>query len=223
MTAAGLSIPNSDVYTSPVIVNTAFPTRRDQFDIGIGYGDKPDRAMRLFTDAIAAVDGVEREPAAEVLPWGLDASSVTLRARWWSKSKRTDIVHLRARVILAIWQTAADNGIDLPFPTQQILFHDQTEATDGDRTRQREGWPARRQPTGTAHFLSDDRGLDVRRIAATTEPSDGSACTEQGRAESRPSAPPQCRQAGSDEQRGQQTRPLQSNCRREAGRRGCGT
>lgn len=26
--------------------------------------------------------------------------------------------------------------------TQQILFHDQTEATDGDRSRQREGWPA---------------------------------------------------------------------------------
>ncbi|MGB3203333.1 MAG: hypothetical protein WBA99_20680 [Nodosilinea sp.] len=30
----------------------------------------------------------------------------------------------------------------MPFPTQQILFHDQTEETDGDRTCQREGWPA---------------------------------------------------------------------------------
>ncbi len=139
-------IPNSDVYTSPVVVNTAFPTRRDQFDIGIGYGDKPDRAMRVFAEAIATVEGVEADPAPEVLPWGLDASSVTLRARWWSASKRTDVVHLRARVILAIWQAAADNGIDLPFPTQQILFHDQTEATDGDRTRQREGWPAGDSP-----------------------------------------------------------------------------
>lgn len=33
-------------------------------------------------------------------------------------------------------------SIDLPFPTQQILFHDQTEETNGDRSRQREGWPA---------------------------------------------------------------------------------
>lgn len=49
-------------------------------------------------------------------------------------------------MILAIWQAAADNGIDLPFPTQQILFHDQTEETDGDRTRQREGWPAGETP-----------------------------------------------------------------------------
>lgn len=139
-------IPNSDVYTSPVIVNTAFPTRRDQFDVGIGYGDDPARAARLFVEAIGRVEGVEADPAPEALPWGLDASSVTLRARWWTKSKRTELVHLRARVIGAIWQAAADNGIDLPFPTTQVLFHDQTEETDGDRTRQREGWPAGENP-----------------------------------------------------------------------------
>ncbi len=36
------------------------------------------------------------------------------------------------------------DGIDLPFPTRQVLVHDQTEATDGDRARQREGWSAGR-------------------------------------------------------------------------------
>lgn len=135
-------IPNSDVYTSPVIVNTAFPTRRDQLDIGIGYSDDPLKACRVFADAIAEVEGIETDAPPEVLPWSLDASSLGLRARWWTKSKRTDLVHLRARVITAVWQAAADNAIDLPFPTQQILFHDQTEETDGDRRVQREGWPA---------------------------------------------------------------------------------
>ena len=156
-------IPNSDVYTSPVVVNTAFAVRRDQFDIGIGYGDKPERAMVVFAEAIAKVDGVEADPAPEVLPWGLDASSVVLRARWWSQSKRTNLVHLRERVILAIWQAAADNGIDLPFPTQQILFHDQTEDSDGDRTRQREGWPAGSNPPHPRHGehnARDDRSKD---------------------------------------------------------------
>lgn len=42
----------------------------------------------------------------------------------------------------AIKNKLAANGIDIPFPTQQILFHDQTEETDSDRSRQREGWPA---------------------------------------------------------------------------------
>lgn len=139
-------IPNSDLYTAPVVVMTAFPVRRDQFDIGIGYGDRPDRAIAAFLEAIRGVEGVGAEPAPEVLPWGLDASQVTLRARWWTGSKRTDVVHTRARVIQAIFAAAAEHGIDLPFPTQVVLLHDQTEETDGDRTRQREGWPAGAHP-----------------------------------------------------------------------------
>jgi hypothetical protein len=46
------------------------------------------------------------------------------------------------KVLTAIKKKLTANGIDLPFPTQQILFHDQTEETDGDRSKQREGWPA---------------------------------------------------------------------------------
>jgi small conductance mechanosensitive channel len=136
-------IPNADIYTSPVVVNTAFPVRRDQFDIGIGYGDEPARAATLIREALAGVEGVVDEPAPEVLVWGLDESSVTLRARWWCDSHRTNVVHTRARAVLAIHEVCVANGIDLPFPTRTILFHDQTEDGDGDRAREREGWPAR--------------------------------------------------------------------------------
>jgi small conductance mechanosensitive channel len=139
-------IPNSDVYTSPVVVNTAFPVRRSQYDIGIGYGDKPANSAAAFLEAIKGVEGVEADPAPEVLPWGLDDNFVTLRARWWTDSTRTNVVHVQSRVILAIWEAAAAHGIDLPFPTSVVLFHDQTEETDGDRKQQREGWPAGRKP-----------------------------------------------------------------------------
>ena len=135
-------IPNADVYTSPVIVNTAFANRRDQYDVGIGYGDDVEAACRVFVAAVAACDGVLDEPGPEALPWGLDASTVTVRVRWWAASLRTEQVHVRARVILAVRRVAREYGIDLPYPTTVTLFHDQTEEVDGDRTRQREGWPA---------------------------------------------------------------------------------
>lgn len=141
-------IPNSDVYTSPVIVNTAFPTRRSQFDVGIGYGDDPEEACQIFADAIAGVDGVEADPAPEVLPWGLADSYVTLRAQWWTESKRTNVAHIQARVILALYKAAKEAAIDLPYPTTVMLFHDQSEVTDGDRSSQREGWPAGANPPG---------------------------------------------------------------------------
>ena len=135
-------IPNSDVYTSPVTVNTAFETRRDSYDVGIGYGDEVEAACRIFEEAVAACEGILTDPKPEALPWGLDSSYVTVRVRWWAKALQTEQTHARSRAILAIWRAAKANGIDLPFPTSTVLFHDQSEDADGDRSRQREGWPA---------------------------------------------------------------------------------
>ncbi|MGB5713092.1 MAG: mechanosensitive ion channel family protein, partial [Waterburya sp.] len=56
--------------------------------------------------------------------------------------RRADALDTQDRVLTQLNNKLVAAGIDLPFPTQQILFHDQTEETDGDRARQREGWPA---------------------------------------------------------------------------------
>ncbi len=70
-------------------------------------------------------------------------SSISLRVRWWlAPPKRADALDARDMVLSAIKNQLTSHGIDLPFATQQILFHGQTEDSDGDRARQREGWPA---------------------------------------------------------------------------------
>ncbi|SEQ49451.1 Small-conductance mechanosensitive channel [Faunimonas pinastri] len=139
-------IPNSDVYSHSVVVNTARPTRRSQYDIGIGYGDDIEHARSVILEVLAKVDGVEAKPAPEVLVWDLASSTVNLRARWWTDSKRTDVVHTQARVLEGVKVALDGAGIDMAFPTQVMLFHDQTEETDGRRGKQREGWP--RRPSG---------------------------------------------------------------------------
>jgi small conductance mechanosensitive channel len=139
-------IPNSDIYTSPVIVNTAYPSRRDEYVVGVGYGDEAADAARIFVEVMKSVEGVLADPAPEALPWQLGDSTVDLKLRWWAESRRTEQVHVRARVILAVFEAAREHGIDLPFPTTVMLFHDQTEDVDGNRSRQREGWPAGKSP-----------------------------------------------------------------------------
>ena len=135
-------IPNADLYTDKVTVNTAFAHQRTDYDVGIGYGDDIEQARSLILQAIRGAEGVVEDPAPDVLVVDLAGSSVNLRARWWSNSQRLDVLQVQDRVLTAIKNKLTENGIDLPFPTQQILFHDQTEETDGDRGRQREGWPA---------------------------------------------------------------------------------
>jgi small conductance mechanosensitive channel len=136
-------IPNSELFTNAVTVNTAFEHRRLEYDVGIGYGDNIDEAKRLIVEALHETEGVLRDPAPDAIVVDLADSTVNIRARWWVKPPlRSEVLNLQDKVLTAIKQKLIVNGIDLPFPTQQILFHDQTEETDGDRTRQREEWPA---------------------------------------------------------------------------------
>ncbi|MBD2199530.1 MULTISPECIES: mechanosensitive ion channel family protein [Calothrix] len=149
-------IPNSELFTNSVTVNTAFENRRLEYDVGIGYGDDIDRAKQLIFQAMQSVDEVLSDPAPDVLVMELAESTVNIRARWWIKPpRRADDLTSRDRVLTAIKKTLTANGIDLPFPTQQILFHDQTEETDGDRSRQREGWPSGNREVPKPRRISD--------------------------------------------------------------------
>jgi len=138
-------IPNSDIYADAVVVRTANEYRRSEYDIGVGYGDDMDEAIVLIKEALSEVEGVVSDPEPEALPWGLDASWVTIRARWWTRSDRATVVRMTARVMPAIKRKLDAAGIDMPYETAVMLFHDQTEETDGDRRRQREGWPPPRE------------------------------------------------------------------------------
>jgi len=135
-------IPNGDVYTKPVTVISAYDMLRTEYDVGIGYGDDLGRAKEVALDAIKGVEGVLADPAPDVLVWELGESSKNIRLRWWTRPHRAEVLGVRDAVLKAAAEAIAAEGMDLPFPTQVVLFHDQTEETDGDRARQREGWPA---------------------------------------------------------------------------------
>ncbi|MGG6240030.1 mechanosensitive ion channel family protein [Nodosilinea sp. AN01ver1] len=158
-------IPNSELFTNSVLVNTAFENRRLEYDVGIGYGDDIETAKDLILEAVHDTDGVLAHPAPDVIVVDLAASTVNLRARWWVQPpRRAEVLDLQDQVLINIKNKLTASGIDMPFPTQQILFHDQTEETDGDRTRQREGWPAGRGKAPKPRSI----GGSLRQLARST-------------------------------------------------------
>lgn len=137
-------IPNSDLFSGKVLVNTAYDRRRLSIRFGIGNGDDIAEAKRLILDAAGGTEGVLPEPAPVVRVAALGEFSVQLDLFLWiDPPQRVESLDVIDRVLMRAKPALTRAGIDLPYPTQQILFHDQTEATDGDRVRQREGWPAR--------------------------------------------------------------------------------
>ncbi|MEO5659673.1 MAG: mechanosensitive ion channel family protein [Polaromonas sp.] len=135
-------IPNSNLFTNSVTVNTAHEQRRLEYDFGLGFGDDIAQAKAILLQVVQSIPGVLQEPAPDVLVVRLAESSINVRLRWWVQPPRQfDVLTSQDLVLEKAAAALLAAGIDIPFPTQQILFHDQTEESDGDRLRQREGWP----------------------------------------------------------------------------------
>jgi len=116
--------------------------RRWEYDVGIAYGDDIEEARGIILQALREAEDVSPDLKADVILVALAGFTVNLRARWWTRSQTTDTLNAQDRVLTRVRQALTEADINLPFPTQQILLHDQTERVDGDRRRQREGWPA---------------------------------------------------------------------------------
>lgn len=152
-------IPNSELYTNRVTVNTAYPNRRLAVTVGIGYGDDIAAARKLILEILGGLDSLLKDPAPNVLVRELGDFSVNLEVRFWiDPPVRKEAVETQDIVLEAIKNALPAAGFDLPFPTQQVLYHDQTETTDGNRSRQREGWPARQDnPPSRQQAQQEDR------------------------------------------------------------------
>ena len=149
-------IPNAELFTNSVKVNTAFEKRRLQYDIGIGYGDDIAKAKRIILEVLQNDPDAIADPPPEALVVDLADCTINIRARWWiNPPRRTEVIGSQDAVLTELCNKLVAAGIDLPFPTQQILFHDQTEETDGDRARQREGWPSVKGNNPKARDISD--------------------------------------------------------------------
>ena len=137
-------IPNSDLFAGKVLVNTAYDRRRLTVRFGIGMGDDIAQAKRVILDAARGATGVLPDPAPVVRMAEIGDFAVALDLQVWiDPPQRREALDVTDSVLERAGPALIKAGIDLPYPTYQVLFHDQTEATDGDRARQREGWPAR--------------------------------------------------------------------------------
>lgn len=149
-------IPNASLFTDTIEVITAYERRRLQFALTIGNGDDISHARDVVVGALLSIPGVMADPEPEALVTGLGTAGVDMVARFWiNPPRRREAVDALDGAIEAVKLALTKAGLDLPYPTTQILFHDQTEETDGDRARQREGWPSAGREVPRSRWKAD--------------------------------------------------------------------
>jgi small-conductance mechanosensitive channel len=123
-------IPNSDLFKNSVTVNTAFDTRRLEYDFKIAATEDVERAKDIVSDVIRHSEDVLQDPVADVIVTSFDQGTVTLRARWWSKSRIKDVLLAQDTVLKAIKAALLETGIKLPSSAAPIVINTVSASTD---------------------------------------------------------------------------------------------
>lgn len=114
-------IPNSQIYSAPIINVSARSTRRIDLVFGIGYEDDLRKAKQLIEAAFAADDRILDDPAPGVAVAELADSSVNINARPWVKT--ADYWAVRSDLLENIKLSFDSNGISIPYPQQDVHMH----------------------------------------------------------------------------------------------------
>lgn len=124
MTFAGnhVQIPNSTVYKSILRNFTSNPNRRDDFTIGIGYGDNVLRAQSVALEVLQNHEGVLEDPEPWVLVESLGSSAIILRIYFWIDTSEHSFLKVRSSVIRLVKQAFTENGLSIPDEGREIVF-----------------------------------------------------------------------------------------------------
>src|SRR6266404_9780960 len=102
-------IPNADLFTHSVIINTALDTRRWEYDLAVNGIRELAELKSLVINAVSKVQGVLPDPPPEVLVMDVgdpDLNAVKVRVLWWTKAPRQhEMLASYDRVLTAIRQT----------------------------------------------------------------------------------------------------------------------
>lgn len=121
-------LPNLDVYTNPIVNYSELPLRRRTINIGLGYGEDVERARQVFLEAIRNVEGVQDDPAPEILSEELGGSTLNLAARFWVNQETHNMFGVHSDAVEAVNEAAEKEGIDLPYPIQTVRLEDERPA-----------------------------------------------------------------------------------------------
>ena len=124
-------LPNGDVYTSVMLVKTAYDKRRTKFVVGIGYPDSIEEARQVIHDVLAGIEGVLKDPAPWVYVTELAGSSVNLTVFFWTESHQANVLKVSDQVVTGVKLALDKASIDMPFPTTVVLLENQPGTSDG--------------------------------------------------------------------------------------------
>jgi small conductance mechanosensitive channel len=115
-----VQIPNSDIFTSPIINYTKAVQRRLGLNIGVAYGSDLELVRSTALEAISSLPGLLADPAPRVVFGNFGGSSIDFTLYYWIDTSQMDYFGAQDGGIVLVNQAFAEAGIEIPFPIQTL-------------------------------------------------------------------------------------------------------
>ncbi len=124
-------LPNSTVFSEPIINTTELGRRRSRVIVGVDYRDDHDRAREVISEAVNAVEGVLPMPPPRVLLVEMNESSVDFEILYWTAPEQAVVTTVRDRVLGAAKRAIQDAGLTIPWPIRTLAVDDASRSLFG--------------------------------------------------------------------------------------------
>lgn len=121
-------LPNSNVWGNNIKNMSLNDIRRVDMVIGFGYDDDIDHAKETIRQVLAEDDRILDEPAPQIAVSELGGSSVNVNVRPWTNKE--NYWALKFDLTEKIKKRFDQEGINFPYPSQDIYFYDQSESDE---------------------------------------------------------------------------------------------
>lgn len=121
-------VPNEDLVTQRVVNWSHGNTFvRVEVAFGVSYEHNPHQVRELAQEAAKKPDRVciDPEPVCHLVEFG--DSSLNFKLRFWIQDAEKGVTNMRGDVMLALWDTFKENGINIPYPHRQIIVQNDTK------------------------------------------------------------------------------------------------
>jgi small-conductance mechanosensitive channel len=123
-----LRLPNALVFRSVTLNYTRNPSRRFEFDVGIGVNEDLVAAQHIGIDQLARVDGVMVKPPPRAHIAALGDSNVQLRFLGWVDQRTHDFLMVKSEAIRKVKLALEGAGMDMPEPIYRVQITDRATA-----------------------------------------------------------------------------------------------
>ncbi|MBN7761453.1 mechanosensitive ion channel [Nitratireductor aquibiodomus] len=116
-------IPNEDFITQQVI-NWSFSDEMVRLDVpfGVSYEADPHQVSALAIQAAISVGRVDADRRPVCWLTGFGDSSLDFVLRFWIRDPQQGLTNVRGKVLLALWDTLKENGIEIPYPHREVIM-----------------------------------------------------------------------------------------------------